>query len=75
MMRKLLFGLAGLLIVLVLVATQLLRPSELLGFQATSHFDEAFIVMIVGMLLIIFVIIAPNGIVGLVQNLLRRGRK
>jgi branched-chain amino acid transport system permease protein len=32
-------------------------------------------VLIVGMLLIIFVIIAPNGIVGLVQDRLRRRRK
>jgi branched-chain amino acid transport system permease protein len=32
-------------------------------------------VLIVGMLLIIFVIIAPNGIVGLVRNLLRRRKK
>jgi branched-chain amino acid transport system permease protein len=32
-------------------------------------------VLIVGVLLIVFVIIAPNGIVGLVQNRLRRWRK
>jgi ABC-type branched-subunit amino acid transport system permease subunit len=32
-------------------------------------------VLIVGVLLIVFVIIAPNGIVGLVQNRLRRRRK
>ena len=50
-MLRVYFGLAGLLIVLVLAGTQLLRPSELLGFQATPDFNEAFIVMIVGTLL------------------------
>jgi hypothetical protein len=50
-MLRVYVGLAGLLIVLALVGTQLLRPSELLGFQATPNFDEAFIVMIVGALL------------------------
>lgn len=50
-MLRVYFGLAGLLIVLVLAGTQLLRPSDLLGFQAISNFDEAFIVMIVGTLL------------------------
>lgn len=50
-MLRIYFGLAGLLIVLVLAGAQLLRPSELLGFQATPNFDEAFIVMIVGTLL------------------------
>jgi O-antigen/teichoic acid export membrane protein len=44
-------GLAGLLVVVVLAAAQLLRPSELLGFQAIPNFDEAFIIMIVGALL------------------------
>jgi O-antigen/teichoic acid export membrane protein len=50
-MLRVYFGLAGLLIVLVLAGTLFLRPSELLGFQATPNFDEAFIVMIVGTLL------------------------
>ena len=50
-MLRVYFGLAGLLIVLVLVGTQLLRPSDLLGFQATPNFDAAFIVMIAGTLL------------------------
>ncbi len=44
-------GLAGLLIVLVLGGLLFLRPSQLLGFQATPDFDAAFIVMIVGTLL------------------------
>lgn len=50
-MLRIYFGLAGLPIVLVLLGAQLLRPSVLLGFQATPNFDEAFLVMIVGTLL------------------------
>jgi len=50
-MVRIYFGLAGLLIVLVLIGALLLRPSELLGFQSTSDFDAAFIVMIAGTLL------------------------
>ena len=50
-MLRIYFGLAGLLIAVVLVGTRLLHPSELLGFQATENFDEAFIVIIVGTLL------------------------
>ncbi len=50
-MLRVYFGLAGLLIVLVLGGLLFLRPSQLLGFQATPDFDAAFIVMIVGTLL------------------------
>jgi O-antigen/teichoic acid export membrane protein len=50
-MLRVYFGLTILLLVLGLVGTQFLRPSELLGFQATPNFDEAFIVMIAGALL------------------------
>jgi O-antigen/teichoic acid export membrane protein len=50
-MLRVYFGLAGGLAVLVLAGTQLLHPSTVLRFQATSNFDAAFIVMTVGMLL------------------------
>jgi O-antigen/teichoic acid export membrane protein len=43
--------LAGLLVVLLLGATQLLPASVILRFQAIPHFDTAFIVMTAGMLL------------------------
>ena len=41
---------------------------------ATVTISSAVNVLIVGVLLVAFVIIAPNGIVGFMQNLLRRGR-
>ena len=41
---------------------------------ATVTISSAVNVLIVGVLLVAFVIIAPNGIVGFVQNLVRRGR-
>jgi hypothetical protein len=44
-------GLAGGLVVLLLVGTQLLSPSAVLGFQAVANFDAAFVVMTAGMLL------------------------
>jgi O-antigen/teichoic acid export membrane protein len=50
-MLRIYFGFTGLLAVLTLIVTQFLRPSDVLGFQATSNFDTAFIVMTVGMLL------------------------
>jgi hypothetical protein len=50
-MRRTYFGLTGALLVLLLVGTQLLPPSGVLGFQATPHFDAAFIVMTAGILL------------------------
>jgi len=41
---------------------------------ATVTISSAVNVLIVGVLLVAFVIIAPNGIVGLAQNLMQRGR-
>jgi branched-chain amino acid transport system permease protein len=41
---------------------------------ATVTISSAVNVLIVGVLLVFFVIIAPNGLVGLVQNALRKGR-
>jgi O-antigen/teichoic acid export membrane protein len=43
--------LVGVLGLLLLVGAQLLAPSRVLGFQGTPHFDVAFMVMMVGMLL------------------------
>jgi O-antigen/teichoic acid export membrane protein len=43
--------LVGVLGLLLLVGAQLLAPSRALGFQGTPHFDIAFMVMMVGMLL------------------------
>ena len=42
---------------------------------ATVTISSAVNVLIVGVLLVAFVIIAPNGIVGLVQNMMRRERR
>jgi branched-chain amino acid transport system permease protein len=42
---------------------------------ATVTISSAVNVLIVGVLLVAFVIIAPNGIVGLVQNMMRRKRR
>jgi O-antigen/teichoic acid export membrane protein len=50
-MRRIYFGFVGLLVVLLLIAMQLLPPSETLGFRGVAHFDLAFSVMIIGMLL------------------------
>lgn len=50
-MLRIYFGLAGLLVVSLLAATQLMPPSAAFGFQATSHFDAAFMVMTIGILL------------------------
>jgi O-antigen/teichoic acid export membrane protein len=50
-MLRIYVGLAGTLAVLLLIGTQFLRPSAVLGFQATSNFDAAFIAMTAGMLL------------------------
>jgi branched-chain amino acid transport system permease protein len=41
---------------------------------ATVTISSSVNVLIVGVLLVTFVIVAPNGIVGLVQNLMRKGR-
>ncbi len=51
-MLRIYFGLVGvLLLVLLVTTTLLLRPSEVLGFRAVSHFDVAFVVMTAGILL------------------------
>ncbi len=42
-------GLAGALVILLLVGTQFLSPSAVLGFQAIANFDAAFVVMTAGM--------------------------
>jgi O-antigen/teichoic acid export membrane protein len=47
-MRRIYFGLTGSLVALLLVGTQLVAPSAVLGFQAVSHFDAAFLVMVTG---------------------------
>ena len=49
-MLRVYLALTGVLIGSVLIATRLVRPSEMLGFQATPDFDAAFIVMVVGTL-------------------------
>ncbi|MDO9561758.1 MAG: hypothetical protein Q7J60_09070 [Bradyrhizobium sp.] len=50
-MLRVYFGFVGLIIALALIATQLLRPSDVLGFRATPEFDTSFIVMVVSALL------------------------
>src|ERR1700712_5599168 len=49
--RRIYFGLVASLVALLLIVMQLLPPSAMLGFQAVAHFDLAFGVMTVGMLL------------------------
>jgi O-antigen/teichoic acid export membrane protein len=50
-MLRVYFGLVGLIAVVLLAITQFLPPSAVFGFQAASHFDAAFIVMTIGILL------------------------
>ncbi len=50
-MLRIYWGLVGFLIILLLVGTQLVSPSAVLGFRAVSNFDAAFVVMSAGMLL------------------------
>jgi O-antigen/teichoic acid export membrane protein len=50
-MLRIYFGFMGLLAMLLLVVAQVLPPSIVLGFQATSHFDAAFVIMTAGILL------------------------
>jgi O-antigen/teichoic acid export membrane protein len=57
-MLRLYQGLAGLLLILLLAGTQLVSPSAVLGFQAISSFDAAFVVMTAAMLLTL-----PSGLV------------
>jgi O-antigen/teichoic acid export membrane protein len=49
-MLRIYCGLAAVLVVLLLAGSQLFPPSAVLGFQATSSFDAAFIAMTTGML-------------------------
>jgi O-antigen/teichoic acid export membrane protein len=57
-MRRIYFGLVGSLAVALLIAMKFLPPSAMLGFRAVAHFDLAFGVMTVGMLLTLPVNIA-----------------
>ncbi len=50
-MLRIYFGLAAVLVALVLIGMLLLSPSAVLGFQAIPHFDAAFAAMTTGMLL------------------------
>jgi hypothetical protein len=50
-MLRIYFGLVGLLAVVLLAVAWFLPPSAIFRFQATLHFDAAFIVMAIGMLL------------------------
>jgi hypothetical protein len=50
-MLRIYLGLAGSLVILALVGTQLLSPSAVLGFRAIADFDAAFVVMMAGMVL------------------------
>jgi O-antigen/teichoic acid export membrane protein len=50
-MLRIYFGLVVTLAILLFVGAGLLPPSMALGFQATSNFDAAFLLMTVGMLL------------------------
>ena len=49
-MLRIYFGLVATFVVLLVAGTQLLSPAAVLGFQATSNFDAAFLVMTAGML-------------------------
>lgn len=57
-MRRIYFGLVGSLAISLLIVMQFLPPSAMLGFQGVAHFDLAFGVMVVGMLLTLPVNIA-----------------
>jgi len=48
-MLRIYFGVAGVLAALLLVGTQLVSPSAVLGFQAIPDFDAAFVLMTAGM--------------------------
>ena len=48
-MLRIYLGLAGALATLLLVGTQLVSPSAVLGFQAIPNFDAAFVLMTAGM--------------------------
>jgi O-antigen/teichoic acid export membrane protein len=50
-MMRVYCGLVGLLFIVLLAVMQFLPPSVVFGFQATAHFDAAFIVVTTGILL------------------------
>src|SRR3954452_2500954 len=50
-MLRIYFGFTGLLAVLLLMVAQVVPPSAVLGFQATSDFDAAFVIMTAGLIL------------------------
>ena len=52
-MLRIYFGVVVVLIGLLLVGTQVLSPSAVLGFQGIAGFDTAFVVMTAGMVLIL----------------------
>ena len=52
-MLRIYLGLAASLIVLLLAGAQLVSPATVLGFHGVSHFDAAFLVMAVGMLMLL----------------------
>jgi len=58
-MLRIYFGIVGSLVALLLVGTQLLSPSAVLGFQGIPNFNTAFLVMAAGMSLTL-----PSGLVG-----------
>jgi O-antigen/teichoic acid export membrane protein len=50
-MLRIYLGLAGTLAILLMIAAQFLSPSVMLGFRSIAHFDLAFGIIVVGMLL------------------------
>jgi hypothetical protein len=57
-MLRIYLGLAGTLAVLLVITTQFLSPSVMLGFRSIAQFDLAFGIMVMGMLLTLPVNIA-----------------
>lgn len=57
-MRRIYLGLVASLVVLLLIVMHFLPPSAMLGFPAVAHFDLAFGIMTIGMLLTLPVSIA-----------------
>jgi hypothetical protein len=52
-MRRIYFGLTGLLIAFLLIITFLFPPSRVLGFHEVANFDASFAIIVGGMLLIL----------------------
>jgi O-antigen/teichoic acid export membrane protein len=50
-MLRIYLGLAGVLVIALLVGMQLVSPAAVLGFEAVANFDAVFVVMTAGMLL------------------------